>query len=262
MLPLRPLLQNHSSARHGSTDLFWTSLISHHSAQRLRQQPLLQHCRLESEQPRVLLRSRRCSAAIWPTPLSPQDSRVKKNSKVDQPKPRKAHHKTEWKTRPGRCPLDSFGQGTRRRTNVLAEKISRHYRSLFSAALIATKKSVSQKGEQTLYQRLSTPRPAPRIILKNVWNQQHQQQQQQQCTFCELLQTGPGQRTTVVGTVILKGAHVNMLQKKMTRFQSISGFMENHKRSYTRIRKRMTKNPKHWLISCKLSIKPDQSSMM
>ena len=36
---------------------------------------------------------------------------------------------------------------------------------------------ITEKGETTLYQRLSTPCPAPKIILKSAWNQQQQQQQ-------------------------------------------------------------------------------------
>ena len=36
----------------------------------------------------------------------------------------------------------------------------------------------SQHGEVTIYQP-STPRPAPRAVLKNVWHEQQQQQQQQ-----------------------------------------------------------------------------------
>ena len=44
-------------------------------------------------------------------------------------------------------------------------------------------KVVSEKDEKTLCQRLSTPRPAPRIILKNAWHQQLQHQQLQQGTF-------------------------------------------------------------------------------
>ena len=44
-------------------------------------------------------------------------------------------------------------------------------------------KVVSENGEKTLYQRLSTPRPAPKIILKSVWTLQQQQQRQQQDTF-------------------------------------------------------------------------------
>ena len=38
---------------------------------------------------------------------------------------------------------------------------------------------VSENGDTTLYQRVSTPQLAPRIILKSVWNLKQQQQQQQ-----------------------------------------------------------------------------------
>ena len=40
-------------------------------------------------------------------------------------------------------------------------------------------KVVSQGGDKTLFQRPSTPRPAPKIVLKNVWKLRRQQQQQQ-----------------------------------------------------------------------------------
>ena len=43
-------------------------------------------------------------------------------------------------------------------------------------------KVISQKGEGTLFERLSTPRPAPKIVLKSAWQSQQQQQQQQQDT--------------------------------------------------------------------------------
>ena len=39
-------------------------------------------------------------------------------------------------------------------------------------------KVISQKGERTLFKRLSTPRPAPKIALKGAWQSQQQQQQQ------------------------------------------------------------------------------------
>ena len=38
---------------------------------------------------------------------------------------------------------------------------------------------MSQKWERTLFERLSTPRPAPQIVLKSAWQSQQQQQQQQ-----------------------------------------------------------------------------------
>ena len=40
-------------------------------------------------------------------------------------------------------------------------------------------KAISQKGERILFERLSTSRPAPKIVLKSAWQSQQQQQQQQ-----------------------------------------------------------------------------------
>ena len=39
-------------------------------------------------------------------------------------------------------------------------------------------KVISQKGERTLIERLSTLRPAPKVVLKSAWQSQQQQQQQ------------------------------------------------------------------------------------
>ena len=39
-------------------------------------------------------------------------------------------------------------------------------------------KVISQKEERTLIERLSTPRPAPKVVLKSAWQSQQQQQQQ------------------------------------------------------------------------------------
>ena len=36
-------------------------------------------------------------------------------------------------------------------------------------------KVISQRGEKTLFERLSTPRPAPKIVLKSNWHSQQQQ---------------------------------------------------------------------------------------
>ena len=41
-------------------------------------------------------------------------------------------------------------------------------------------KVISQKEERTLFERLSTLRPAPKIVLESAWQSQQQQQQQQQ----------------------------------------------------------------------------------
>ena len=41
-------------------------------------------------------------------------------------------------------------------------------------------KVIPQKGERTLFERLSTPRPAPKIVIKSAWQSQQQQQPHQQ----------------------------------------------------------------------------------
>ena len=40
-------------------------------------------------------------------------------------------------------------------------------------------KVISHKGERTQFERLSTPRPTPKIVLESAWQSQQQQQQQQ-----------------------------------------------------------------------------------
>ena len=48
-------------------------------------------------------------------------------------------------------------------------------------------KVISQKEERTLFERLSTPRPAPKTVLESAWQSKQQQQQQQEhireCVF-------------------------------------------------------------------------------
>ena len=42
-------------------------------------------------------------------------------------------------------------------------------------------KVMSQNGDRILFERLSTPRPAPKVTLKSTWQSQQQQQQQSIC---------------------------------------------------------------------------------
>ena len=81
----------------------------------------------------------------------------------------------------GRRLLDQLNQSTRKRITILADKVSCHnvYSSVPADCIY---KVSSHKGERTQFERLSTPRPAPKIVLKSAW-QSHQQQQQQQDTF-------------------------------------------------------------------------------
>ena len=73
----------------------------------------------------------------------------------------------------------------------IKSRLCDHKRALFSGqsrAIIThstvpldrIERVISQRGEMTIYQRSSTPRLAPRTVLKSAWNEQQQQQKQQQ----------------------------------------------------------------------------------
>ena len=47
-------------------------------------------------------------------------------------------------------------------------------------------KVISQKGDRTLFDRLSTPQPASKVTLESNW---HSQQQQQQQSMCDVVST-------------------------------------------------------------------------
>ena len=44
---------------------------------------------------------------------------------------------------------------------------------------------ISQNGDRVIFERLTTPRPAPKVTLKNIWLVQQQHQQPQQLTLNE-----------------------------------------------------------------------------
>ena len=69
----------------------------------------------------------------------------------------------------GRCLLDQLGQGTRKGTAVLADNVSRHYIIHNSVPADCIEKVVRQKGDNTFYERLSTPRHTPKIVPKSAW---------------------------------------------------------------------------------------------
>ena len=79
---------------------------------------------------------------------------------------------------PGRRLLHPLGQGSRKRIAVLADKVSRHRHSLRKSQIIivhdpvpadCTEKVVCLPGDRILFERIPTPRPAPKIVLKNAW---------------------------------------------------------------------------------------------
>ena len=108
---------------------------------------------------------------------------------------------------------------------------------------------ISQRGEKTIYQRSSTLRLAPRIVLRSTWHKQQQQQQQQDV----LRSGGKLQRDTV------RGPLPKQCCARGTRFMSISEFMEYHKTSSTKTRSGWP-SCKIWLIDCKMDIASSPSS--
>ena len=52
---------------------------------------------------------------------------------------------------------------------------------------IASKSNLSKNGDRILFERISIPRPTPKVTLKSNWHSQQQQQQQQ--SFCDDVST-------------------------------------------------------------------------
>ena len=89
----------------------------------------------------------------------------------------------------GRRQLDQFSPSTRQRTTFLANQIPRHNCFQLCAGRLHLQSDFSKKKrERTVFERPSTPRPAPEIVLKGAW--QSQQQQQQQSTTSESAASG------------------------------------------------------------------------
>ena len=77
----------------------------------------------------------------------------------------------------GRRLLDKFSPSTTEGTTVLANKISCHTSVQLCAGRLHLQSDFS-KRDRILDERLSTPRLAPKMVLKSVWQSQQQQQQQ------------------------------------------------------------------------------------
>ena len=96
---------------------------------------------------------------------------------------------------------------------------------------------ISQRGEMTIYQRTSTPRPAPRIVLQSAWHEQQQQQQQQQDVSRNSRETAGGTLSRRCSQHCSEGAAAHcprpqastMLRKKKDHPKSIFEFMEYRK---------------------------------
>ena len=73
--------------------------------------------------------------------------------------------------------LDSSCESTRERHGIRQTKLHPITKSI--VPLDFFERVITQHGEMTVYQRSTTPRHAPRVILENGWHkQQHHQQQQ------------------------------------------------------------------------------------
>ena len=70
---------------------------------------------------------------------------------------------------------DQCSPSTRQRIAILADD-SHAIIVCSSVPADSISKVISQRGEKTLFERLSTPRPAPKIVLKSNWQSQQQQQ--------------------------------------------------------------------------------------
>ena len=93
----------------------------------------------------------------------------------DQSKPRKIHCNSKWKTR--QDAVYSINSARAQDKGLRFWQSRSHAVIVFSsvpATCIYT--VISQKWERTLFERLSTHRPAPKIGLKSVWRSQQQQQ--------------------------------------------------------------------------------------
>ena len=114
---------------------------------------------------------------IFFTPLSPfGDDPDEEEPGDDLSEPEKGTLPQQVENSSGRRLLDRFSPSTRQRTTVLANQIPCH-NCMLSVPPDCIYKVFSQTGERTLFERLSTPRPAPKIVLKSAWQSQQQQQQ-------------------------------------------------------------------------------------
>ena len=74
--------------------------------------------------------------------------------------------------------LGKIFQSTRSRIAILADEITCNNRTQSCAGRLHLHRNLWKRRESTLFERLSTPRPAPKVTLKSNWQPQEQQQQQ------------------------------------------------------------------------------------
>ena len=115
---------------------------------------------------------------VFFTPFDPFGDEAEEEFNNDLSKPRKVRYYSKWKPHQDAVYWIHLARAQ--------EKGLQFWQTRSHAIVVhdsvpadCIEKVVSMQGDETLYHRLSTPRPAPKIILKDVWILKQQQQQQQ-----------------------------------------------------------------------------------
>ena len=117
---------------------------------------------------------------IFFTQLNPfGDNPDEEEPSDDLSKPRKAHYYSEWTNSQDAVCWISLARAQDKGLRFFWQTRSHAVIVYSSVPADCIYKVISPKGERTLFERLSTPRPAPKIVLKSAWQSQQQQQQQQ-----------------------------------------------------------------------------------
>ena len=112
---------------------------------------------------------------IFFTPLNPFGPNPDEEKFSDDlSKPRKVHYESKWKTNQDAVYWISLARAQDKGLQLWQT------RSHSSVSADCIYKVISKRAETTVFERLSTPRLAPKIVLKSNWQLQQQQQQQPQ----------------------------------------------------------------------------------
>ena len=113
---------------------------------------------------------------VFFTPLNPCGDEIEESFHGDLTKPRKVHYKTGWEHSQDAVCWTHLGRAQEKGIAFWHTKLH----AIIAHSTVppdCIKRVISQLEEMTIYQRSSTPRSAPRIVLKNTWHEQQQQQQ-------------------------------------------------------------------------------------
>ena len=125
--------------------------------------------------------------AVFLATLDPFGDEAEEESNNDFSRARKVYHNSEWKPHQDAVYWIHLAKAQEKGLHFFWLARSHAMILYDSVPTDCIEKEVHQGGDNTLNQRLSTPRPAPKTVLKDVWELKQQQQQQQQNT---LLSTG------------------------------------------------------------------------